>query len=178
MYLLKETVLAVAAIAMVGCSTSKLADVSDPIKNSLKQQGYTDVSVKDDTGKGVVTLAGNVASEDQKTAAEAVAKSMAGGQVVANEIVVLPPGGESTAKNINNELDKGIESNLTAALLQNGMNKTVDFKVSSGVVTLSGDVESQALRKKAQDVAAAVPNVQQVVNEIQVKNQRATGGTN
>lgn len=174
MFSIKEVVLTVAAIGVVGCSTAKVADVSDPIKNSLKQQGYTDVSVKDDTDKGVVTLSGNVASDQQKMAAEAVARSAAGGQVVANEIVVLPPGGESTAKNINSELDKGIEGNLNAALLQNGMNKTVNFKVNSGVVKLSGEVESQSLRKKAQDVAAAVPNVQQVVNELQVKDQRAT----
>jgi hyperosmotically inducible protein len=174
MYSLKETVLAVAAIAVVGCSTAKVADVSDPVKASLKQQGYTDVSVKDDTDKGVVTLSGNVASDQQKTAAEAVAKSLAGTQVVANEIVVLPPGGESTAKNINSDLDKGIENNLSAALLQNTLNKNVNFKVNSGVVTLSGEVESQAVRKKAQDIAAAVPNVQQVVNELQVKDQRAS----
>lgn len=174
MYSLKEAVLAVAAIAVVGCSTAKVADVSDPVKSSLKQQGYTDVSVKDDTDKGVVTLSGNVASDQQKTAAEAVAKSLAGTQAVANEIVVLPPGGESTAKNINSDLDKGIENNLSAALLQNTLNKNVNFKVNSGVVTLSGEVESQAVRRKAQDVAAAVPNVQQVVNELQVKDQRAS----
>ena len=175
MYSLKETVLAVAAIAVVGCSTAKVADVSDPVKSSLKQQGYTDVSVKDDTDKGVVTLSGNVPSDQQKMAAEAVAKSMAGTQVVANEIVVLPPGDESVAKNVNSDLDKGIENNLSAALLQNALNKNVNFSVKSGVVKLTGDVDSQALRRKAQDVAASVPNVQQVVNELQVKDQRATG---
>lgn len=175
MYLLKETVLAVAAIAVVGCSTAtKVADVSDSLKTSLKQQGYTDVSVKDDTDKGVVTLTGNVTSDQQKMAAEAVAKSLARGQVVANEIVVLPPGVESTAKNINSDLDKGIENNLNAALLQNGMNKGVSFNVNSGVVKLTGEVDSQSLRRKVQDVAAAVPNVQQVVNELQVKDQRAS----
>jgi hyperosmotically inducible protein len=130
--------------------------------------------VKDDTDKGVVTLSGNVASDQQKTAAEALAKSLAGTQVVANEIVVLPPGGESTAKDINSDLDKGIENNLSAALLQNAMNKQVNFSVKSGVVKLTGEVDSQGLRKKAQDVAAAIPNVQQVVNELQVKDQRAS----
>jgi hyperosmotically inducible protein len=174
MYLLKETILAVAAIAVVGCSTAKVADVSDPLKNSLKQQGYTDVSVKDDTDKGVVTLSGNVTSDQQKMAAETLAKSLAGSQVVANEIVVLPPGVESTAKNINSDLDKGTENNLNAALLQNGMNKGVSFKVNSGVVKLTGEVDSQSSRRKVQEVAAAVPNVQQVVNELQVKDQRAS----
>jgi len=174
MFSIRETVWAVTAIAIVGCSTAKVADVSDPLKTSLKQQGYTDVSVKDDTEKGVVTLSGNVTSDQQKMGAETLAKSLAGTQVVANEIVVLPPGGESTAKNVNSDLDKGIENNLSAALLQNALNKDVDFSVSSGVVKLKGEVDSQAARKKVQDIAAAVPNVQQVVNELQVKNQRAT----
>jgi osmotically-inducible protein OsmY len=35
-------------------------------------------------------------------------------------------------------------------------------------------VDSQSRRKDAASVAAGVPNVQQVVNEVQVKNQKAT----
>jgi osmotically-inducible protein OsmY len=175
---IRETILAIAVIGVVGCSTPRVADVSDSVKASLKQQGYNDVSVKDDTEKGVVTLSGKVPIDQDKMAAEGIAKSLAGSQVVADEIVVLPPGDESTAKNVNSDLDKGIEDNLNAALLQNSLNKAVSFTVKSGVVKLTGDVESQSLRRKAQDVAANVPNVQQVVNELQVKNQRASSTTN
>ena len=46
---------------------------------------------------------------------------------------------------------------------------------SAGVLTLTGDVNSQELRVQVQNMAAAIPNVQQVVNELQVKNQKATG---
>jgi osmotically-inducible protein OsmY len=35
-------------------------------------------------------------------------------------------------------------------------------------------VDSQAKRAYAEKVAAAVPNVQQVVNELQVKDQKAS----
>jgi osmotically-inducible protein OsmY len=42
------------------------------------------------------------------------------------------------------------------------------------VVTLTGEVASQSKRREAERVAGAVPNVQQVVNELQVKNQKAT----
>jgi osmotically-inducible protein OsmY len=42
------------------------------------------------------------------------------------------------------------------------------------VVTLSGEVDSQSKRAQAQTIASSVPNVQQVVNELQVKNQKAT----
>jgi osmotically-inducible protein OsmY len=37
------------------------------------------------------------------------------------------------------------------------------------VVTLTGEVDSQSKRQEAGKVAASVPNVQQVVNELQVK---------
>jgi osmotically-inducible protein OsmY len=42
------------------------------------------------------------------------------------------------------------------------------------VVTLSGEVDSQAKRAHVEKIASAVPNVQQVVNEMQVKDQKAT----
>jgi hyperosmotically inducible periplasmic protein len=45
--------------------------------------------------------------------------------------------------------------------------------VKNGVLTLSGEVNSQARRAQVEKVASAVPNVQQVVNELQVKNQKA-----
>ena len=41
-------------------------------------------------------------------------------------------------------------------------------------MTLTGEVNAQALRGDAQTVAAAVPNVKQVVNNLQVKNQKAS----
>jgi osmotically-inducible protein OsmY len=46
------------------------------------------------------------------------------------------------------------------------------------VVTLTGDVNSQAKRAQAEQVAAAVLNVDQVVNELQVKKQKATSSNN
>ena len=75
---------------------------------------------------------------------------------------------------MNSDLDTGIEKNLDAALIQNKMHDNVQYAVKSGVVTLTGEVSSQATRTRAGSVAAAVPNVQQVVNDLQVKNQKAS----
>jgi osmotically-inducible protein OsmY len=50
----------------------------------------------------------------------------------------------------------------------------VKHDVKNGVVTLTGEVSSQSERAQVETVAAAVPNVLQVVNELQVKNQKAT----
>ena len=57
-----------AVVSLVGCSgaSRKSPDVSDSIRKSLDQAGLKDVSVTQDRDKGVVTLGGNVASEDAK----------------------------------------------------------------------------------------------------------------
>jgi osmotically-inducible protein OsmY len=161
---------------LAGCSkpSTKAADVSDTIKSQLDQAGLKDVSVSQDRDKGVVSLGGHVAAEGEKSQAEAIARSLAGGQVVANEIAVTPPGGESAAKDVASELDKGIEHNLDAALTTAHLNDDVKYDVKNQVVTLKGKVNSQAKRTRAQKIAADVPNVQQVVNELEIKGQKAT----
>jgi hyperosmotically inducible protein len=165
-----------AAVILAGCSTTvtKSPDVSDNIRKSLDQAGFKDVSVSQDRDKGIVTLGGQVANDSDKSQAESLAKSFAGTQVVADQIAVIPVGIEKQAKAVNSDLDKGIEENLDAALIQNKMHETVKYEVKSGVVTLSGEVNSQDKRARAGQVATGVPNVQQVVNDLQVKNQKAS----
>lgn len=48
------------------------------------------------------------------------------------------------------------------------------MRVKNQVVTLTGEVDSQMKRARAEKVASSVVNVQQVVNELQVKGQKAT----
>jgi hyperosmotically inducible protein len=159
----------------IGCSdTNKSPDVAGDIRKSLDQSGLKDVSVSQDRDKGVVTLSGHVPNDGDKSQAESIAKSIANGQVVADQIVILPPGKESDARSVNSDLDKGIDKNLDAALIQNGLQKGVRYTVKSGVVTLAGDVNSDAKRAQVQKIASSVPNVQQVVNDLQVKDQKAS----
>ncbi len=172
-YLISLAILATGAL--LGCSSAnKSPDVTGDIRKSLDGANIKGVSVSQDRDKGIVTLSGHVAADADKAQAETIAKSMAAGQVVADEIAVLPPGSESNTKTVNSDLDKGIDKNLDAALLQNGLQKGVKHDVKNGVVTLTGEVNSLAKRTQVQTVASAVPNVQQVVNELQIKDQKAT----
>jgi len=86
----------------------------------------------------------------------------------------MPPGGESEAKAVNSDLDKAIEKNLDAALIQNKLHKSVKYDVKNGIVTITGEVNSQSKRALADRIASAVPNVKQVVNDVQIKEQKAT----
>lgn len=161
---------------LVGCSTtsSKSPDVSASLRKSLDQAGLKSVSISQDRDKGVVVLGGRVPSEDNKSQADSIAKSIAGDQVVSDQILVVPPGAESDTRAMNSDLDKGIANNLDAALIQNTLQKNVRYDVKNGVVTLTGEVDSQPRATQAGTIASSVPNVLQVVNELQIKDQKAT----
>ena len=54
------------------------------------------------------------------------------------------------------------------------MHDGVKYEVKNGVVTLTGEVNSQQKRDLTEKVATKVPNVTQVVNDLQVKKQKAS----
>jgi hyperosmotically inducible periplasmic protein len=173
--MLRVGVLPLGLLLLAGCSgPTKAPDVTGSIKDSLQQAGLRDVSVSQDRDKAVVTLSGNVAEEGDKVRAAEIAKSVAGNQVVANEIGVVPRGIESNAKAVNKDLDEGIKKNLDAVLIRQSLHDDVKYDVKNGVVILTGSVNSQATRSAAQNIAAEVTKVQQVVNKLDVKNQKAT----
>ena len=97
-----------------------------------------------------------------------------GNEVVSNEIGVRPNGDEGTAKKVDSDLDSGIDKNLDAMLVQHKLKDNVRYDVSNGVVTLKGTVPSQDRRSSVQKLAEQVPDVKQVVNELEVRHQRAT----
>lgn len=165
---------AIGILAACSPSTTQAPDVAGQIRKALDQPAFRDVSVSQDRDKGVVTLSGDVDSEAYKAQAESIAKSIAVGQVVAAQIAVRPPGSERDAKAIDSNLDDGIEKNLEAALIKNKLQRDVKYDAKQAVVTLTGTVDSQAKRARVEQVAAAVPNVRQVINELQVSGQKAT----
>ena len=178
MKLAKTVSIVLTTLAMMfalACSErSKAPDVTSDIRHALDQAGLNDVSVSRDRDKSVVTLSGNVATDDDKGRAESIARSIAGSQVVSNEIGVRPKDDASTAKKVDSDLDSGIDKNLEAMLIQHKMKKDVRYDVKNGVVTLKGNVPSQSQRSSVEKLAEQVPNVKQVVNELEVKNQKAT----
>ena len=165
-----------AVVLLSGCSgvSSKSPDVSETIRKNLDQAGLKEVTVSEDVDKGVLTLGGHVGYDADKAQAESIAKSSAGSQVVANEIGVVPPGIDDDARKANSDLDKGIEKNLEAAFILAKLNQDVNCDVKNGVVKLTGEVSSETKRKLAESIASKVPNVQQVVNELDVRNRKAT----
>jgi osmotically-inducible protein OsmY len=71
---------------------------------------------------------------------------------------------------MDSDIDGGIEKNYKAALIANHLDKQhVDFSAKNGVLTLKGRTETAQQRQRAQIAAANVPNVKQVLNQIEVR---------
>jgi hyperosmotically inducible periplasmic protein len=161
-------------LAGCGQQQAKAPDVKDSVKQGLEQAGLRDVTVDQDRDKGVLTLTGTVNTDADKSQAESIARAAASGQVISNQIAVRPPGEERMAKEVQSDLDKAIEKNVSAVLTKHKWDRDIKYDVKQGVVTLKGKVNSQSQRAMVEKAVAATPNVAQVVNEIEVKNQKAT----
>ena len=158
----------------LGCNRQQAPDVSTDIRHALDQAGLKNVRVSQDRVKAVVSLTGDVATDEDKSRAETIAHSIAGDQVVSNEIGVRPNGDQSTARKVDSDLDSAVDKNLDAMLVQHRLKDNVRYDVKNGVVTLKGNVASEAQRTSVEKLAKNVPNVKEVVNELDVKTQRAT----
>jgi hyperosmotically inducible protein len=159
----------------LGCSQSqKSPDVKDAVEKALSQAGYTSVTVAQDRDKGVITLSGEVATEEEKQRAADVTHSVSSALVIANQIGVRPAGFTSEAKQIDSNLDTAIEKSFEAELIARRMDKDITYAAKNGVLTLKGEVNTQKKRRDLEKLASSVPNVKQTVNELQVKEQKAT----
>jgi osmotically-inducible protein OsmY len=152
------------------CTNQKSVSYRDQVKTALEQADLKDVAVNEDINKNTVTLSGKLHSVDAKEKAAQVAKDSAGSRIIVNEISVEPVGMESQARSVSSNLDDGIENNYKAALTSKGLDKEhIRFDSKNGVVTLKGSVKTPAQRKEAEQLAQNVPNVQQVLNELDVR---------
>lgn len=172
---MKPAILGCVAVVLLllGVACNKSTDsvsYKDNVRQALQQADLTDVSVSEDRDKNTITLGGTVHSDDAKAKAGDVAKQAAPARVVANEVSVQPVGAESEAKSMASNLDVAIEKNYKAALISKALNKQhIDFSAKNGVLTLTGSVKTVSERQQAQSAALSVPNVQQVLNQIDVK---------
>jgi hyperosmotically inducible protein len=165
------TAILAALLAAAGCTqTNTKKSEADTVKQALEQADLKDVRVNDDADKNTVTLSGTLHSDDAKNRAGDIAKSAAPERTIANEISVQPVGNESEAKAVASNLDDGIENNYKAALISKRLNKqSIHYDAKNGVLTLTGNVKSPQQKSEAELLASKVPNVQQVVNQIEVK---------
>jgi len=156
--------------ALAGCN-SKTArpDEKAAVTNSLNNNNLNMVSVSQDRDKGVITLTGNLDSQDLKNQAEALARQAAPDYTIADEVGVRPQNASNPAA-VASDLDNAIEDNYKAAIKghKNLDKQSIHFSAKNGALVLKGSVKTEEQKREAAELAKKVPNVQQVVNEIEV----------
>lgn len=163
------------ALTVAGCHNQPAhPDEKSAVTTSLNANSLSNVSVSQDRDKGVITLTGNVNSDDLKSQAETLAKQAAPDYTIADEIGVRPPGDQGQAGAVSSNLDSAIEDNFKASIKANKSldEQSIHFKAKNGTLVLNGSVKTVEQKKEAGNLAKQVPNVQQVVNELEVKPKK------
>ena len=125
------------------------------------------------TSDGVVTLGGQVPSEDIKSLAAEIARDTPGVTTVQNNITV-DPAAQPSSESIHVE-DLEIRASILEAFAHSKElgGKNIDVKVENRSVTLGGTVETPIQRNGAEQIARAVDGVAGVTNNIAVTNPQA-----
>lgn len=117
-----------------------------------------------DTRLGVVTLAGNVPAEGRKRRAGDLASSVDGVKMVEN---LLQIGSKKKPQLFE---DAVITSKITSGLIQNPATHalTIDVETTKGRVVLTGQVQSEAEKREAEQIARSTTGVVSVENQLKV----------
>lgn len=172
-FLLGAGVILAGAMTLAGCHTNAThPDDKDAVNSALKQNNLGNLDVSQDRDKGVITLTGKVDTDQQKDLAANLAQGAAPGYTIANEVGVRPP--DSNAGAVQSDLDKGIENNFKAMIKAHKVLNDDDVSGSSknGTLVIKGTVGTDREKAEAEKLAKSVPNVQQVVNEIEVNPKK------
>lgn len=149
-------------------------DVSDAwLTSKTKIALFGDERVKGrqvsvETKNGTVMLRGKVDSAEAKASAESIAKSIEGVKSVKNELQVVAPAERKAVQADDKDLTKAVKDRLKS----DPQMKKIDVRVDSGVVILSGEVDSIAASARASEVARSVPGVRSVKNDVTYKDTR------
>lgn len=169
------TISIMSVLLVSGCSQHKThPDEKSAVTNAMNSNNMSGISVSQDQDKGVMTLTGDVQTQNQKTQAENLAKQAAPDYTVADEIGVRPANSASQAADVASASDDAIHDSFKAELKghKNLDDQSIDYKVKNGTLMLSGSVKTEAQKKEAEKLAKHVPNVGQVVNEIKVEPKK------
>ena len=165
-----------AMIALTACNNkNEHADVKDKVDSAMTQNNLGVVKVAQDRDKGVLTLTGDVINADDKTRAEQIAKENAPDYAIANELAVRPQGSDTGQLNsVDNKLDDGIKDNFKASIKahKNLDDQSIRADVKNGTIVLKGSVKTAEQKTEATKLAKNVPNVKEVVNELEVKTDK------
>ena len=172
---LAGTALLAGTLALGGCNKG-YPDEKASVNQALTASDFGTVGVTQDRDHGVMTLHGNVGSPTDKERAEKIAQRAAPDYRIANELGVRPETVANAAQ-VDSNLDSAIEDKFKAEIKSNGAlnDQSIHGSAKNGTLVIKGSVKTEQQKSEAENLAHQVPNVQQVVNELEVKaNKHST----
>jgi osmotically-inducible protein OsmY len=143
------------------------------VYNALDKNDLRSVTVSQDRGNGTITLSGIVGSMDRRLHAEQIAKQAAPEYQIVDRIQVQSTGLQDDIQNATQkaQLDSAIEDSFRARIADEPSLKSekIQYTAFHGTLTLKGTVRNWKERTTAEDLAKKIPQVQHVVNELQIK---------
>ena len=165
----------VAAIAVLtgamfvgGCADRDTPDYQARVNDDLKAAKLDDVRADWKRDDKTLHLRGEVERTADKARAEELAKQVVGtsGRVV-NEVTVEGTNAEA--------VDDGIEAQLDRIFKEDDEwdkdKLDLTFDAKAGVVTITGDAPSQAVKTRVEQKVRSVEGVKDVVNKLEVKGR-------
>ena len=183
------------SIGIAACTERQLDDamLTARIKARMTADGRISPSRVDvDTLNGDVTLRGEVPTQEEKDAAEEVARRVVGVRGVSNQVIVNPavagtgiPSGQEMkrqAEKAVSDVGQGVKKEAEDAFLLGEIKARlaaagygdVAVSVDRGVVTLKGEALKDKDRIAVEAIVEKVKGVEKVDNQLTVKRQAST----
>ena len=142
-------------------------DVHSAVRNALS----ADPRIKPDdvtvfVDRGMVALRGEVDTLKAKRKAEDIARNINGVWRVTNRLeVVQQEEGAATDSDLGRRVREALNRQPYLG------EEDINISASNGEITLEGAVETYFRKEKADDVASRIPEVEEIVNRLEVKDQ-------
>jgi osmotically-inducible protein OsmY len=158
--------LAVLITASLGSACNRGPDPKDQVERDLKSASISNVNVDYDNSNKVVHLKGAVDDSAEKARAEEIAQRAVGTSGrVANELTVKGVN-DKTADDMDNAIRKELNAKVNNDRTLE--DRSINFDVNNGVVTIKGEVGNQAEKAKVSEMAKSTENVRDVVNALEI----------
>jgi osmotically-inducible protein OsmY len=158
------------AVAAVGIGCGRAPDTEENVRKALDQANMQAVQVEVDNAANIVHLKGTVETIGDRSRAEEVASATVGttGRVL-NELTVKGLN-DQTAGDFDDEIDDALDRTVdNDPVLKE---RDIDFRVTNGMVTITGDVASADEKTRVEQLAKAAPGVKDVANGLEIKAAR------
>jgi len=135
----------------------------------MAEPGLSPLKINVDTMGGVVTLFGIVNSEQDKAAAEAQVKQVAGVKSVENDLQVVAETAQNRVEKRDDQVLDSVKERLKGR--ETLKDDNIDVEVKNGVVRLTGTVDGFGERMTALTVARSTDGVKSVVDDLRIQKK-------